>query len=177
MPGWWSGHLGPTVSALVDGQLDQDAAERAWAHVMTCPSCHREVVREGWVKRRLTETASSSPAGPPEHLLGSLHCMGPDESADRSWAAVGELERRSRLRRSAGIAMVGVGSVSAAVLGVTLSGSLAAPAGGPAATLTRPAPSTAAVRDGLTPPAAPRGRAPWWSTGSETGIRTVSVRP
>lgn len=176
MPAWWSGHLGPTVSALVDGQLDKDAAERAWSHVMSCPSCHREVVREGWVKRRLTESTSVS--GPPEHLLGSLHCMAPAESADRSWAAVEELERRGRFRRGAGIAMVGVGSVSAAVLGVTLSGSLAAPAGGPAATLTRPAPNPAAVRDGLTPSAAPRGRAPRWATpGSDTGIRSVSVRP
>ena len=31
---WWlGGHLGAAVSALVDGQLDEESAERAWAHV------------------------------------------------------------------------------------------------------------------------------------------------
>ena len=33
----FSGHLGTAASALVDGQLDEESADRAWDHVMVCP--------------------------------------------------------------------------------------------------------------------------------------------
>ncbi|WP_211254588.1 zf-HC2 domain-containing protein, partial [Cellulomonas cellasea] len=32
-------HLGSRISALADGQLAPAAAERALAHVATCPQC------------------------------------------------------------------------------------------------------------------------------------------
>lgn len=124
------GHLGVTVSALVDGQLDPSSAERAWAHVHGCGLCHRQVEREGWVKTQLA--AMTGEQGPPPELLGSLYGLGagraqpPDDLPDPAlaWAAVEEIERRGRGRRRVGIALVGVGSVSAAVLGLaTVSGS------------------------------------------------------
>jgi hypothetical protein len=158
MGGGWrlgplGGHLGgPTVSALVDGQLDDESTERAWAHVLDCPSCRRAVEREGWVKRQLARMAGTGPDGDvPAGLLGSLYDLDPLDrearEAREAWAAVDELEERSRGRRRAGLAAVGVGSVSAAVLGLTaLSGSPlgvgGAPSGPPPSALTRSTPTT-----------------------------------
>jgi len=151
MPGVWrlGGHLGPSVSALVDGQLDDESTERAWAHVMHCPACRRAVEREGWVKRQLAQMGGSHVSGqePTPHLIGSLYHLDPVERETRAaWAAVGELEERGRGRRRLGITAVGVGSVSAAVLGFTaLSGAPlgigGAPAGPPATSLTRTTPT------------------------------------
>jgi hypothetical protein len=127
------GHLGIAVSALVDGQLDAASAERAWAHVHGCETCRRQVEREGWVKTQLA--AMPGDEGPPPQLLGSLYSLGqstdaPDPAA--AWAAVEELERRGRGRRRAGIALVGAGSVSAAVLGLaSLTGSTLGIGGAP----------------------------------------------
>ena len=138
MPGmWWlGGHLGAAVSALVDGQLDEESAERAWAHVAGCASCRRLVEREGWVKRRLAEMAGAAPdvPPPPSDLLGSLYDLepvaadragAPHPSAQAAWDAVEQIERRHRPRRRAGLAVAGVGSVSAAVLGLSTLGAAA----------------------------------------------------
>jgi anti-sigma factor RsiW len=135
------GHIGSSVSALVDGQLDHAEAERAWSHVLTCPPCRRLVEREGWVKRQLATMSGSEPSA---RLLGSLHQL--DVAAD-AWAAVDELERRGRGRRRAGLALAGAGSVSAAVLGIATLGGAGlgiggAPAGTPASNLSRPSSST-----------------------------------
>ncbi|HSE55926.1 MAG TPA: hypothetical protein VLB03_09350 [Nocardioidaceae bacterium] len=117
------GHLGVTVSALVDGQLDQPSAERAWAHVHGCAVCRRQVEREGWVKTQLA--AMTGDEGPPSQLLGSLYGLGSSATAPvpedpaASWAAVDRIEREGRGRRRAGIALLGAGSVSVAVLGFT----------------------------------------------------------
>ena len=46
-------HLGTRISALLDGQLPPEEAERAWEHVHTCHFCRDAVEREGWVKTRL----------------------------------------------------------------------------------------------------------------------------
>lgn len=121
------GHLGTSVSALVDGQLDPASAERAWAHVNGCPLCCRQVAREGWVKSQLAAMTGDTPGGlPPAQLVGSLYDLPgspsrpfpagtPDPAA--AWATVEALERRGRGRRRAGIALAGAGSVSVAVLG------------------------------------------------------------
>jgi hypothetical protein len=149
--GSFGGHLGgPTVSALVDGQLDHESTERAWAHVVGCASCRRAVEREGWVKRQLAQMAGTATPGEelPAGLLGSLYQLEPaDREAREAWAAVGELEAHGRGRRRAGIAAVGVGSVSAAVLGFTaLSGSPlgiggGVPSGPPTSALSRSTPT------------------------------------
>lgn len=104
-----SGHIGTSVSALVDGQLSAGAEERAWAHVMTCPGCRRLVENEGWTKTRL-RSVDASPCGAPDRLLGALYDVG-------AWAQVDEITRVSRRRRTA-VALIGAGSVSVAVLGL-----------------------------------------------------------
>lgn len=142
------GHLGSSVSALVDGQLEPEAAERAWSHVVTCSSCRRLVEREGWVKTQLATMSGNEPSA---RLLGSLYQL---DGAAEAWAAVDRIERKSRGRRRTGIALVGAGSVSAAVLGfASLSGAPlgigGAPASTPATSLTRPTaastPTTAVI--------------------------------
>lgn len=152
------GHLGITVSALLDGQLDPSTAERAWAHVNTCDTCRRQVEREGWVKTQLAGMTGDDGA-PPQQLLGSLYGLGSsargpadrDPSGAAAWAAVGEIERRGRARRRTGLAVAGAGSVSVAVLGLaSLTGSTlgigGTPAGPPTSALTRaPATGTDAV--------------------------------
>lgn len=173
------GHLGATVSALLDGQLDRATAERAWAHVHGCDTCRRQVEREGWVKTQLA--AMTDEQDPPQQLLGSLYGLGspgpgadagssgPESSAHgaatagAAWAAVGELERRARARRRAGLAVAGAGSVSVAVLGLAslTGGTLGAGAGlghPPTSALTRgPVIGTPAV---VAPLARVRGRLP-----------------
>lgn len=144
------GHLGAAVSPLVDGQLSAADAERAWSHVAVCESCRRLVEREGWVKRQL---AALAPTDPPPRLVGDLHAL---RGAAEAWVTVDRLEHARRHRRRAGIALVGVGSVSAAVLGLAaLSGTVGgAPSGPPAVSLTRPGasslPTTAVVAPTVT---------------------------
>jgi hypothetical protein len=104
-----SGHIGASVSALVDGQLSREEEERAWQHVLRCAGCRRLVEREGWVKRRLSTLSGPAPVDAPRGLLGALYDVD-------SWAAADEVERRSRRRRS--LAVVGAGSVGVAVLGI-----------------------------------------------------------
>ena len=94
-----SGHLGSTVSALVDGQLDDEAAERAWQHVLHCPPCRRLVEHEGWVKRQLAQIADAPRADEPsDRFLGSLLDLDP---AAVAWAETQEIEDRGRTRRRA----------------------------------------------------------------------------
>src|SRR3954471_8018370 len=109
MPGLWRlrGHLGSSVSPLVDGQLDEETTERAWDHVMTCPPCRRLVEHEGWVKRQLAEVAGGPSADrPSDRFLGSLLELHP---AAVAWPEPDEVEGTSRTRRRAGIALVGAG--------------------------------------------------------------------
>ena len=192
------GHLGADVSALVDGQLDADAAERAWAHVLHCPPCRRLVEREGWVKRQVTLMAARPlpDEQAPERLLGSLYGLRPE--ADRSletaghplgspdsieaWRAVDDLERRGRGRRRAGLAIAGVGSVSAAVLGISaLSGAPLgignAPTGTPATALSRGSATALPTRAVAAPSGSVHGRLPGWSVtrGADGVTHAVAI--
>jgi anti-sigma factor RsiW len=156
------GHLGSAVSALVDGQLDEESTERAWAHVHTCPTCRRQVEREGWVKRQLAQMGGNEPSS---DLLGSLYELEPADEVRDAWAAVDEIERAGRNRRRIGLALVGAGSVSAAVIGISALGG--APWGGssgtPAASLTRGTPSSTPTRALLAPDATANGRLHGWT--------------
>jgi hypothetical protein len=163
---WFGGHLGgESVSALVDGQLDTETAERAWQHVMVCSSCRAQVERESWIKRRIGYVDASEPSA---RLLGSLQnvpSVAPDldgEQAEaQAWATVDELEERGRGRRRAGLALAGVGSVSAAVVGFAALGTLGLGGGSPATSIggtPSPAPTTATVQ----PTAVVHGRLPGW---------------
>lgn len=125
-PSRLTGHLGSSVSALVDGQLDGYSTERAWQHVEHCPSCRRLVEHEGWVKRQLAHIAETpSPEVPSDRFVGALLDLDPTDAAwgGTAWTDTADDRGRGRGRRRAGIALVGAGSVSAAVLGFsTLSG-------------------------------------------------------
>jgi hypothetical protein len=190
------GHLGSSASALVDGQLDDATAERAWTHVLHCPECRRLVERETWVKRRVSGMPQTEPSA---RLLDSLFelapspqpparpAMQPSLAALDAWAVVDEIERRGRTRRRVGIALVGAGSVSVAVFGIaTLSGGLPGGAAGtPASSLTRPpAPVPAsgeATPAQVAPVAVVHGTVPRWRLGDGapdgTQTRVVDVSP
>ena len=157
------GHLGSSVSALVDGQLGPEEGERAWRHVLECPACRRRVEREGWVKRQLAGMAGNPTAGqPPAHLVGSLRQL---DAAAEAWATVEEIERRGRHRRRAGLALAGAGSVSAAVFGLaTLSGAGLGiggpPAGTPAASFTGSGPAATPTTALIAPSVVVHGQVP-----------------
>jgi anti-sigma factor RsiW len=130
------GHIGSTVSALVDGQLSPEDEERAWAHVLGCAGCRRLVEREGWMKRRLAGLAGPSPIAAPAGLVGSLYDVD-------AWSAVDAIERRST-RRRATVALVGAGSVGVAVLALM---TVTTPPAGRDEVPARPAP--ASIGDGI----------------------------
>ncbi len=182
-PGWLQGgHLGSSVSALVDGQLDEDSADRAWQHVAHCPPCGRLVEREGWLKRRLARIADE-PARVqpdlPDALVGSLLHL--DLATAASWAATADLEHQSRVRRRAGIALVGAGSVSAAVFGLSALGGSPMNLGGagspPASSLTGPGSGSPVPVRAVVPPAGGvHGRLPGWVTDPRDN-RMARARP
>lgn len=163
------GHLGSSVSALLDGQLDDAETERAWAHVHQCPACWDLVEHEGWVKRHLAQIAGAPPAETPsDRLVGSLLDLDP---AAVAWADTREIERRGRGRRRAGIALVGAGSVSAAVLGLsTLSGAPMGIGAGRTAPASSIGGATSTPTTAVVPPAASvHGRLRGWTLDSTDG--------
>jgi hypothetical protein len=133
------GHLGNRTSALLDGQLPADEAERAWAHVHECHSCRDEVEREGWVKRRLAGLSYDAGATASDRLKGSLLAA--------SGLTPGEcLLGVDPHRRNVALAAVGGGAIGAAVMGVLALG--AAPASAP--TPDRPLPAASISTTGTT---------------------------
>lgn len=137
------GHLGPRVSALLDGQLPAREAEEAWAHVYACHACRDLVEREGWVKTQLAGLSRGAPGAAPSDLKGSLMSMPPGELylAD---------PRGAGGRRALGVAVLGGGALGAAMLGVLALG--AAPFGStpatrpPASRVESPSPTAAVSR-------------------------------
>ncbi len=121
------GHLGNRVSALLDGQLSPDEAERAWSHVHLCHFCRDAVEREGWVKTRLAGLATG-PHGASDHLKGSLLGGAP--------LPAGPVDH-DRPRRAA-MVLLGGSAAGVAVLGVVALGLGGASAPAP----TREAPVT-----------------------------------
>lgn len=177
------GHLGTSVSALVDGQLDHESSERAWAHVLHCPPCRRLVEREGWVKRQLAEMAGHPrPDKPSDQLVGSLLHL---DEARTAWSDVHQIEERGRGRRRAGIALVGAGSVSAAVFGLSALGAtpmgIGGTSGAPATSIGGGAGASAAPTQAVVGPAAyVHGRLQGWtlgSGGSTDGRGIAQARP
>lgn len=63
------GHLGPEVSALVDGELNHDDRDRALAHLTRCPACRAVVDSERAAKAVI---ANLSDPVPSEVLVASL---------------------------------------------------------------------------------------------------------
>jgi len=62
-------HLGSRISALVDGQLDPAATERALAHVATCCTCAQDLAAARAARRAL---AAADPVHPTEDLTARL---------------------------------------------------------------------------------------------------------
>ena len=106
------GHLGPRVSALLDGQLEPAEAERAWAHVHDCHFCRDLVEREGWIKTRLAGL-SYGDAPTPASLKGSL-AHGPVDGL----SCGREVRAATTGRHRASVAVLGGGALGAAVVGM-----------------------------------------------------------
>lgn len=123
------GHLGPRISALLDGQLSPADEERAWDHVHGCHLCRDQVEREGWVKTRLA-AMSFGPSAAPASLKGSLLVSGWAAGAHATAEELFELAGAGRPRRSLGLTTIGGGAVGAAVMGVLALGA-ASPANAP----------------------------------------------
>jgi len=166
------GHLGSSVSALVDGQLDEETTERAWDHVLHCPPCRRLVEHEGWVKRQLAQIAgTTAPEQPSDRFVGALRDLDPAVfDASDAWAETARLEERSRHRRRAGIALVGAGSVSAAVFGLsTLTATpmgVGGTTGAPATSIGGVGRSAAPTPAFVAPAASVHGRLRGWTVGT-----------
>lgn len=139
-------HLGNRISALLDGQLPPEDAERAWEHVQGCHFCRDAVEREGWVKTRLAGLSFDAGRAP-DGLKGSLLGMPPGEAL----LAFAGTRPDHRMRRNVGIAAIGGGAVGAAVMGVLALG--AAPADAP--TIERRPPVTHLVTPSPGPAIAP----------------------
>ncbi len=142
------GHLGTRVSALLDGQLAPEEAERAWEHVHQCHACRDLVEREGWVKTRLAGLCFGDDRAPADLKGSLLHapdglpgCLPPGEA----YLAAAGTARRGRAR--AGIAALGGGAAGAAVVGVLVLGT--GPADAP--DLDRPVPVAPASVSRSTP--------------------------
>ena len=140
------GHLGPRVSALLDGQLSPEETERAWAHVHTCHTCRDQVEREGWVKTRLAGLSFGA-TSTPDSLKGSLLGALPATSSGSFLA-----EDREHRRRQLGLVALGGGAVGAAVMGVLALGV---------------APADAPVNDRRAPASITHSQAPRVPTSSE----------
>jgi len=139
------GHLGSRVSALLDGQLPAEEAERVWAHVHACHACRDLVEREGWVKTRLAGLTFDGNAAP-DSLKGSL-LRSPLLPSDSAFpASTFPTAYDGRPRRQLGLVAIGGGAVGAAVMGVLALG--VAPADVP--TDRRP-PTTSLVRQSDAP--------------------------
>jgi hypothetical protein len=65
-------HLGPRISALVDGELGHEARDRALAHVAHCAGCRELLESERAVKELL---AAAAPPQPPVTVLASLQAL------------------------------------------------------------------------------------------------------
>lgn len=73
-------HLGPWLSALADGQLPPDEAERALAHVATCPRCAAELASARAAHRALAAAAAAEQLEPAADLTARLLSLAPSGS-------------------------------------------------------------------------------------------------
>jgi len=154
-----SGHIGDNAAALVDGQLNPEATEKAWAHVLGCPGCRQVVEYEAWVKRRLNSLAQAPSVlepRPSEQLVHSLYSVS------------GSSESRpvpDSVRHPLGAALLGTGALGLVVAGVFAVGATQSP-GQPEVSSTRPSLGVAALASGalsLIDPQTPR-------IGDSTGL-------
>lgn len=85
-------HLGELAAALVDGELDHDARDRALAHIALCAQCREEVEAQ----RRLKGMIARLPSPPiPQRLTQALQAV-PATADPRSLHHVNVLRRARR---------------------------------------------------------------------------------
>jgi hypothetical protein len=108
-------HLGSRVSALVDGQLPPEVAERALAHAATCPRCRDAVELERAARRAIGQAPEPEPSGDLTARLLALATSLPPPGRGLP-AMVGP--RAAPLRRRAGSwALLLSGTAAAAAVG------------------------------------------------------------
>ncbi|MDO3395900.1 zf-HC2 domain-containing protein [Nocardioides sp. SOB44] len=129
------GHLGTRASALLDGRLGADEADRLWEHVHGCHQCRDLVERLGAVKTRLGGLGAAPVAGAPEHLKGALKA---GLTQGEGYLLLAE-QPASPVRRAGTVAATVGGAAGVAVLGLLSFG--AAPADAPTADRQVPATS------------------------------------
>ena len=66
-----SGHLGPAVTALVDGELDHERREQVLAHLAHCSPCRVEVEVLRTVKATLRRAEPALPTGLAQRLAAA----------------------------------------------------------------------------------------------------------
>lgn len=144
-------HLGPRVSALVDGQLSPRATERALAHAVGCPRCRDALDAERRARRVVSAAGDFEPSEDFTTRLIGLPGAAPPGLLDMSGPP--PMPRQHRSRRGARVALAATAGAAAAVGGLYLLGGAAAP------TVTE-AEVRAAARDAM-----PTGAAMLGSTG------------
>lgn len=114
-------HLGADLSALVDGDLCDEAAAQARRHLGRCATCRERYDAETALKRRLARLGVAAERhalpgpGPSPQLLTAL-C---EVEAAQAWpdaSTLGRADPHSGFRR--GLALVGAGSLGVALLGL-----------------------------------------------------------
>lgn len=76
-------HLGPeAVAALVDGELETQARERAHSHITNCMECRAEVERQRTAASRLRE-CDAEDVHIPASLLSKLQQLAPEDLLKR----------------------------------------------------------------------------------------------
>lgn len=136
------GHLGNRVSGLIDGQYDGEVADKLWAHVHGCSTCREQVEYEGWIKSRVAGLSGCQRQAP-SYLTSLL--TEPSASEAPAFAPAAAPSRRPSMTA----AVVGAGSVGAAVLGVIALAGPMAPADRP---LDRRGPASSIFRSPETNP-------------------------
>lgn len=107
-------HLGPRVSALLDGRLSPAEEERCWSHVHECHACRDLVEREGWVKTQLAGLSFGC-ATTPASLKANLRQPGLLSEGSLTPPRGGA---RSGWPRARGLVAIGGGAAGACVVGV-----------------------------------------------------------
>lgn len=90
---------GEVLTALVDGALDHQTRERAYAHLAGCATCHDALEAERDLKRRLTGVAGRPPA-PSDALIARLLGLAVPGVEPAAYASPSRIGRPVRLRRA-----------------------------------------------------------------------------
>jgi anti-sigma factor RsiW len=72
-------HLGERLTALVDGELEHDERDRAYAHLTACAHCRSEADALRRLKKRMRSLPDTVPPG---DFLARLHAIGGSGGAD-----------------------------------------------------------------------------------------------